>query len=440
MLNFMPARLPASMPTWGRAALLMLPLLAATWVASSEFLQLRSLDIEQPSADLQRLQYSQPWGGLAAREAAANLEMRWRQNPGEAASALAWQLQRYPLDPWRWLLAARIDRQVADDAIRTAWLLDQAIVVQPGDRELRWRAVNLAQFFGEPDLLANQLRIWLADQPRQTGRALFLANRWLPEPGERLDKVLPMGEEFLIEAMRHARTSGQLDLADAVWARLSHPRGPEDRAVADYIHLALRSGEPADLARIWQELDPGYQPGDVPAGHFSYPFEELGAFGWELQMPAGVMVTRDEALPPDLPTQWPELPARAASLRLDFSGKENVNLVRPRINFPGPPAGRYRLQGWWRAEGLTTRVLPALRLNASESPVRLNLALPGQDFGWQRFESELVLDSDQEMLRLFIHRPSTQNFDRDIAGTLWLAGLRLISVDTGDRHEEDRHD
>jgi hypothetical protein len=409
--------------------MLMLPLLAAAWVASSEFVQLRLLDVDQPAADLERMKSSQPWGGLAAREAAANLEMRWRQNPTAAEAALAWQLERYPLDPWRWLLAARINRQLGENPARTAWLMEQAIAVQPGNRELRWRAVNLAQFFGEPTLLANQLRTWLGDQPQQTGRALFLATRWFPDPAERLDRVLPPGEAFLIQAMRHARSSGQLALGDAVWARLPQPREPTDPAVADYIHLALAEGQARTIARIWQDLDAGYRPGDLPAGHFGFPLPALQAFGWDLRMPAGVNLTQEPALPPAMPADWPD-GVSPASLRLEFSGRENVNLARPRLSFPGPVAGRYRLQGWWRAEGLTTRALPALTLRASDSPVRLRLELPGPQFGWQAFEAEFDLETDHDMLLLFVHRARTQNFDRDIAGSLWLAGLQLVPAET----------
>src|SRR6056297_948700 len=87
-----------------------LPLLAALWIAASEYRALRQTSAQEPITGLQALSGRLPWGGLAGRDLAARLDARWRLDPETAAEALAWQLTRYPLDPWRWLLRARIDR------------------------------------------------------------------------------------------------------------------------------------------------------------------------------------------------------------------------------------------------------------------------------------------------------------------------------------------
>lgn len=408
MLNILRANAPA--------LLLALPLLAAMWVATSEYAALRRAPEQDPVSRLQDLAEEQPWGGLAGRELAGRLDARWRLDPEGAARALGWQLTRYPLDPWRWLLRARIDRALDPDPALSRRRLEAALAVQPRHRELRWRAVNLAQNFGDVDLIADFLRLWLEEQPGQVDAALFIASRWLPDPAQRLDRVLPAGEDYLVQAMRHARVSAQPALARAAWRRLDQPRAPDDEAVREYIRTLLAAGDHDAVIALWQQLDPDYRPGDIPGGQFAFEPAALATFGWDLRMPAGAELERVDAGPPD---------TDGGALRLAFDGSENIHLVRPLLRFPAPPPGRYRFSGWWRAERLTTRSLPGLSLRELEGPLRAGVELPSADFDWQPFALDVELTRPGDRLQLQLLRRRTRAFDRYLGGELRLAGLRL---------------
>ena len=423
-------------PTRRAAWLLGVPLLLAGWIAVSEYRSVRWDPELTPQDRLARLSSSQTWGGLAAREAARELEVRWRLDPSAAAQALDWQLARYPLDAWRWLLSARIQRELqrtqapAADHTRSRHALDIGVAqaVHPRNRNMQWQAINLAQTFGDAELVAEQLRLWLDGQPDAVDRALFLARRWLPEPGQRLDRVLPAGEAYLVSAMRHARATGQLDLASAVWARLPQPRPADDRALADYVHITLAANRTDITLALWQTLDPAYHPGALPGGHFGVGLAALDALGWDLRLPAGARLRLDPALPDRLPVD-PEGRIQARSLRIDFDGNENLHLNAPRLRFPVPEAGAYRLRGWWQAEYLTTRSLPALVLQTGSPPKTLRLEVPSAHFRWAPFEAELHIDTPGDTVTLFLNRRRTNAFDRRIAGTLWLTGLHLEPMD-----------
>ncbi|TVQ34181.1 MAG: hypothetical protein EA370_11025 [Wenzhouxiangella sp.] len=416
-------------------------LLAALWVAWSEFVALRMDTDAEPFERLERLATIQPWGGLAAREAARQLEHRWRIAPELAEQGLQWQLARYPLDPWRWLLMARIQRSLElaaagpdgapERVARTSIDLATARSVQPMSREMQWQAVNLAQVFADADLIAHQLRLWLDGQPHMTDRALFLAARWIEDPGQRLDQVLPEGEDYLVRAMRFARSSRQPALAAAVWARLPQPRPAEDPALADYVHISLAHDDPAVTIALWTDLDPAYAPGRLPGGHFGLSLATLDALGWDFRMPRGAAVGLDQATPDGQDPNRVPLPAStppAGSLRLDFAGTENINLVRPRVRFPVPEPGRYRISGWWRADALTTRSLPALVLRVEDGGPQRRIELPGQDFSWAPFAAEVEVEQADAMVLVHLHRRRTNAFDRDIAGALWLADLRFEPI------------
>ena len=414
-----------------------LPLLAAMWIAASEYMALRQAAEQDPITRLQTLPARQPWGGLAGRDLAGQLDARWRLDPEAASQALAWQLTRYPLDPWRWLLRARIDRDLNPDPALSRRRLEAAIAIQPRHRELRWRAVNLAQHFGDVDLVADYLKLWLEDQPRQVDAALYIAVRWLPDPEQRLDRILPPGEDYLVQAMRHARISAQPELARTVWQRLDQPRAPNDEAVREYILSLLAAGDDAAVIALWQQLDPAYRPGNIPGGQFAFEPDALGSFGWDLRLPRGAELDRvTENLPAAILDHHPDSAAGTpAALRLRFDGNENIHLVRPLLRFPAPQPGRYRLSGWWRAQQLTTRSLPSLHLREVEGPMRARLDLPSADFSWQPFMLDVELTRPGDRLQLQIVRSQTRAFDRNLGGALYLAGLQLepvlAAIDTG---------
>ena len=417
-----------------RPALLAIFSLAALLIAGFEFVNVRTMDRERPAVALERLGGSQPWGGLAGREAARLLETRWRLDPQASAEGLWWHLHRYPMDPWRWLLMSRIARQVDDQPELLPNHMRTAVGIQPGNREVRWQSAQLAQAVGDPDLLVEHLRLWLSDQPHMSDRALFVAGRWIQDPGELVDRVLPDTEDHRERAMRYARTSRNPALADALWQRLDQPRSPDERVVAEYILVQQAAGDADALMAVWQDLDPRYQPGQVPAGQFAFNKQELPAFGWNLRTSEGVTIEPVKLDPDTRPHQTSQPANKPTSQRLDeistalqitFQGKENVNLNTPLIRFPIPEPGHYHLTGHWRAENLTTRALPYIHVRNEDGNSRHTLHVPGTDFEWTAFRIPIEITGPDQTVRFQFIRRATEAFDRYIEGTVWLAGLAI---------------
>lgn len=407
-----------------RVLALVAGLSVALVIAGWEFIGLRMVDPDQPLPALESTLV--PWGGLAGREAARYLETRWRLDPPAAEEALGKQLARYPLNPWRWLLLARIDWRNHADIARLRQRLTTAIAVQPNDQELRWQAANLAQSTGDRELVMAQLRQWLAGQPNETGRALFIARRWVSEPGDLLDQLVPAEDDFLTDAMRYARRSNDIALARATWQRLEQPRAVGDAALTNYIATALGSERRELAMQAWQQLDPDYTPGDIPLGSFSMPLEAMPAFGWDLSMSKGATLDRIELDGQDQPTARED----AQALRISFSGRENIHLSTPAVRFPVARPGSYKLSGWWRAENLTTRSLPYVQLytESGEHPFSETVTVPDPDFEWQRFEIPFEVTEAGELFRFRLRRNRTDAFDRYIAGSIWLANLNVFPL------------
>ncbi|TVS13937.1 MAG: hypothetical protein EA419_00655 [Wenzhouxiangella sp.] len=421
------------MTATGRASrrhwLLIPALVVAGALAASEALRLRQAP-DDPVVHLNELAAVQPWGGLAARRASLGLEQAWREGPAETLKALDWALTRYPLDAEAWLLRARLLRETRGLDEQTRLSVYAALAAQPGQRDLQWRALGLAEAFGDAELVAATLQNWTMGRTQNVDRALFAAARWFPDPGERLDRVLPEGEAYLLRAMRYARDQDLPDLAHAVWQRLDPPRAPGERVLEDYLRVQRAAGRSDRVWAVLQTLDPAHERGRLPGGDFSVSLDALDQLGWHLRMPAGVSLIRDENdLPPGLPAPHPRAPLAQASLRLEFSGRENVRLNNPRIRFRPSEPGPHRLTGWWKAERLTTRALPSLDVRLTGGTrVRRSLDLPGPEFDWQPFSVDLDIDETLPVIQFSVVRRDTEAFDRYIAGSLSLAGLRLERV------------
>ncbi len=357
-----------------------------------------------------------PWGGLAGRSLSAIAEVNWRQDPETAEAFIAWHLQRYPVDHSRWYHRAIIARDLDHAPDRVLAHLAAAVAVQPGHREGRWRAATLAQLMGDPDLAAAHLRAWLNGQPQAAGQALFTAGRWIGDPEELLDRVVPDGEAYQEAVLRFARQHGRFDLARAAWARLPRPRPPGDDGLLDFVDLALAQGEHEAATAAWSETYPDYQPGQVPNGDFLHDPASARGLDWDTRMPAGSRATRD--------TQ--RFVTEPASLRLDFDGKETLRLGRPSVRIPVVAnLDGWVLSGHWRGERLTTRALPYLGVRSGDAG-RTRVDVPAPTFDWTLFRIEVDGSDEATVLHLQLHRdPSVHHFDRFLAGTLWLDALRL---------------
>lgn len=400
-----------------RAVLLPLAGLGALAVAVTEYRSLRALDHLPAEAAFARLQAQQPWSGLAGHELARRVANTRPIETALGESVLAWHLARAPLVPWFWYDRAVFSRARREDWARILWHLDTAVAIQPHSRELRWRVATLAVRFGNTFVAEEHLRRWLEDQPQQTARALRLASNWIPEPEGLLTRVLPPGEAYLEQALAFAHRERRMGLGAAAWTQLPRPRAEGDEVLLNFVDLALATGWRTFAATAWAESYPEYVYGQVHNGDFQ---RELGAergLNWRRRMPAGTAASRDTDVFHSAP----------ASLRVDFDGKSNPSLRQPSIQIPIPErskSDRWKLSGYWRGEGLTTRSLPYLHISG-DGAGEARLPLPAGDFDWEPFEIEIEFPRDGTVLTLQVRRDALRReFDRNIAGRLWLDALR----------------
>lgn len=358
----------------------------------------------------------QPWGGYAWRRLTRIAGNDWLLDPETARATIEKAARRYPVDSAQWLNLARMQARDGQH-LEVPALLAKARASQPFERQALWTAAQIALQSGQPELAETQLRQWLAQNPGDTEQALFTARRWIDDAGELIDRMLPPDPLFLQQAMAVARLWRDRPLAEAVWQRLDPRPGLQEAAFLDYAQLLVDTGDAKSALELWARRDPQLQSG-VVNGSFSRELGQDKALNWRSQAPAGVRIGRDANISQSPP----------ASLKIEFNGKENIQLAAPWILLPVAAAGYYQLAGAWRAERLSTRSLPYLLLTAPGG-LREMLAVPAPDFDWQPFVFEFRVPADADLLRFELRRDATQAFDRNINGALWLDSISLSPID-----------
>jgi len=392
-----------------------------SYVMLADFVNLRQAEGMARPASPDGLALPQPWGGYGWRSLARLAGDTAVLSPDTAREALLEAAVRYPLDALQWLDLARIEAR-ASNTDRVDEMLLRANAVQPFQRSSLWSAAQVALQTGNAEMAERQLRRWLRLFPRDTGQALFIGKRWIDEPGELLDRMLPPGRDFLAEAMQTARHQRDLKLAEAVWARLEPKPHLDDSVFLEFTELLMETGDTRRVQELWTAHDPTYRPGGIANGSFSRPLGEPLGINWRTnRLPAGVRVVRDEdaALSPP------------ASLRVEFNGRENISLGAPWLRIPVTPGRRYRLSGSWRARGLTTRSLPYLELSAENGSLRENHPVPSSKFDWTQWTLEFEVPDASNVIRLHLRRNRTDAFDRNIGGVLWLDDVVLEPAGPG---------
>ncbi len=390
-------------------------LIIAGYIMLADFMNLdRALRADTPEP-LAVMPLPQPWGGYGWRTLSRLSGNATLLAPEVTAGVLLDAAVRYPIDARQWLDLAHLHARNGDsEAVGRS--LEKAHASQPYNRSTLWRAAQIALRTGNQTLAEQHFRQWLDHRPTDTGRALFTGSRWIADAGELLDRMLPPGREYLMEAMKFAEAENDTALAVAVWERLEPKPGLDDSTFLNFLEQLLTGGEVAWALALWSKQDPHFDGTGIANGSFSRPLGPSLGLNWRTRFaPAAVRIERDTE----------HFFSAPASLKIEFNGKQNVNLNHPQIRVAVEPGRRYKLTGMWRAKGLTTRSLPVFRLN---TPGRESLRVPKQNFDWQPWVLEFT-SADRNLALLSLRRTQTDAFDRNIGGTLWLDDFRLEPIE-----------
>jgi len=400
-------------------------ILMAAWVAvlvmAADYLDLRRFENNRLDSPLPAANPWHPWSTYTSRSVARQAAANWRSDVDRAIERLRRAIDDYPLDGHRWLDLARIEasghRQLTDP-LRDD--LIAGVATQPKDRSILWQAIQITLHAGEPSLTERYLRRWLETAPEDVPKALLIAGRWLDDPQQLIETVLPEGIEFTGQALGHARRQQDVALAGAVWRRVPPDIGLDSGLFLSYVDLLLEQGLVEQAVHMWAQRDPDYVPGEIVNGDFSRPLGRSRGLNWRINnLPDGIRVVLNRS----------EFHSAPSSLMLEFKGTGNLRLRGPWVFLPVQPGQRYELGGYWKASALTTRSLPFLGVESQQGRLLERVALPDRDFEWAAWRIVVTVPETSSLIRLRFNREPIDAFDRNIAGNLWLDDLSLRRLD-----------
>ena len=325
-----------------------------------------------------------------------------------------------------WLdLATAYEFEGDATATRNAFL--QAKRSYPLSAEVAWRFGNFLLRQNELEPAFVELRHAVEVDPKRGPEAFSRSMRVAPDINLVLDRVLPASPQAYLPVISGLSNDGRTDQALTVWARLAalHP------------HLSLSSSFPLlesllqkrqfiEARHVWnQALEfAGHPPSPDPHGSLLWDggFESdvfNGGFAWRFPSSVGgVQIAVDSQ----------EKHSGSRSLRLVFTGRQNINFSDVCQYVDVTPSDTYRFSAWIRTRALTTDQGVRFGLHPlgdSALPAVWTDDLRGTQ-PWTRIELPWTAGKDVRGLLLCVSRLPSRKFDSLIQGTAWVDDVSLV--------------
>jgi tetratricopeptide (TPR) repeat protein len=241
-----------------------------------------------------------------------------------------------------------------------------------------------------------------------------------------LNQVLPANQDAYFQAIDFMQENRQPSAALAIWQRLLSLGKPfELRRSFPLLGLLIQTDRAEDASRVWREaLTAAGIPYNEPAnrlliwnGDFTRDFLN-GGLDWRWNFPFGTSIDFDTA-PPS---------SGGRSLRLDFSGGANLDLMEPLQFVPVEPNRRYHFHAAVKTEGITTEngisFLISDPNNGAPMVTTENLTGPHT---WTPVDVNYATAPVTHFLSIQLRRSPSRLFENKLSGTAWIGDVSLVA-------------
>ena len=239
-----------------------------------------------------------------------------------------------------------------------------------------------------------------------------------------LNQVLPATQDAYFQAIDFMAANGQPVAALMIWERLLTLGKPvELQRSVPLLEFLIQSDRAEDAKRVWREaLAAAELPHNEPAnqsliwnGDFARDFLN-GGLDWRWSSPFGASIGFDAA-PPS---------SGGRSLRLDFSGGENLDLTEPREYVPVEPSRSYHFHATLRTEGITTESGIFFSISDPDhgAAVLTTENLTGSHT-WTPVDVDFATAPVTHFLLIQLRRSPSRLFENKLSGTAWIGNVAL---------------
>ncbi len=244
-----------------------------------------------------------------------------------------------------------------------------------------------------------------------------------------LNQVLPPEQDAYFQAIDFMEENRQPAAALLIWQRLLSLGQPiELRRSFPLLWLLMESDRGADASRVWREaLAAAGLPHNEPAGgslvwngDFARDFLN-GGLDWRWNSSLVGASMGFDAPPPS---------SEGRSLRLDFSGGENLDLMNPQQFVPVEPSQRYHFHALLKTEGITTESGISFLIS---DPNHGAAMVATENFtgtrAWTPVDVDYTTTPATHFLSIQVRRAPSRLFDNKLSGTAWIGNVSLTPSD-----------
>ena len=244
-----------------------------------------------------------------------------------------------------------------------------------------------------------------------------------------LNQVLPPNQDVYFQAIDFMQANSQPAGALLIWQRLLSLGKPIELWRSFPLFWLLIQGDlGTDASRVWREgLAAAGLPHNQPAnqsliwnGDFAQDFLN-GGLDWRWSSSTFGASIGFDAPPPS---------SAGRSLRLDFSGSANLDLMEPQQFVPVEPSRRYHFHAALKTEGITTDNGVSFIVSDPNHYVGL---VSSEKFNgtraWTPLDVDFTTTPATHFLLIQLRRLPSRLFENKLSGTVWIGDVSLTESD-----------
>jgi len=305
--------------------------------------------------------------------------------------------------------------------------LQRAQRLFPNSPEINWRLANFYVRAGKIPEALRTLRMVLQEDGT-AGRRVFTLAKNATRDRNALLEMLPPQPTIFFDYLNLLIERGEIVSAEEVWARVLQLNLPFDlREAFPYLDGLIQHAETAQLSKTWSALAqrfPSQVQRPAPNSNLvingSFESDILnGGLDWRVLPAKGAAVGLDSV----------GVFEGVRALRITFDGSRNIDYGHVFQYVPAQAKTRYRFSGHMRMQGITTD--SGLRFQVCDAYNMVKIFVSSENLvgtsDWSEQHAEFTTLADTHLLLVRVVRSVSNKLDNQIAGTVWIDDVHLIS-------------
>jgi len=339
----------------------------------------------------------------------------------ESAYYLRKAIERNPLEQEYWLQLAKILQRTGESSVSQR-ALENAIRVFPTGYRGRWMSANLFLQQGDIEKALLHFSYILAHYPNQGSLVYDVLEKAVGDSDFVLERIVPKDPSSFRQYLSYLYGMGDPASARKAWAkRLSFGYQADRGETIRYIEFLISQGEFNEALQVWrarfqEEGLSSFSESDlITNGDFGKDQILGGGFDWKIENVPGTEVSFDPSIAFE----------GKRSLKIVFTGKENVDFYHVYQFVPLKPNTEYVLRANMKTQAVTTKSgLKIEVLGAGQSFHSASETLTG-DNEWRKLIVRFRTPAPLQGGLVRVRREKTDKFDRYISGTVWIDHVSL---------------